>query len=120
MTPKLKQALMIAAFGLMSVVAVAGWTRKPAAMGVNNLDATGRAVYAQPYAQGAAYAPGNPYVENNCPEPVTVQSAAYAPPVSQSRYRTYSRPRVVRSYVEQDRDYVVRRKKRSTGKSAAI
>jgi hypothetical protein len=120
MTPKLKQALMIAAFALMSVAAVAGWTRKPTGTAANNLDPMGRVVYAQPYAQGAAYGQGNPYLANNCPEPIAMQPVAYAPPVSQSRYRTYSRPRIVRSYVEQDRDYVVRRNKRSTGKSAAI
>ncbi len=58
-------------------------------------------------------------------EPVAYQDVAYAPPASAaaypSRYRSYSRPRVVRSYVEnQDRDYRVERRKRSTGKSAAI
>jgi hypothetical protein len=135
MTPKLKQALMIAGFGLLSVVAVAGWTRNPRGEFAGN----DRAVYGQPYAQpqlqpyaqpyaqpytqgAAANAPSyGPSVNNNCPEPITVQSAAYAPPVYESRYRTYSRPRVVRTYVEQDRDYVVRRRnKRSTGKSAAI
>jgi hypothetical protein len=55
---------------------------------------------------------------------MAVQSAAYAPgyaaPADQTRYRTYSRPSIVRTYVQQDRDYVVRRNKRSTGKSVAI
>jgi hypothetical protein len=50
-----------------------------------------------------------------------VQNAAYAPPpaYSDTRYRTTSRPRVVRT-LRQDRDYVVRRKGRSTKKSLAI
>jgi hypothetical protein len=151
MTPKMKQALLIAGFAMLGILAVAGWTRNPrpvagansftAPQGVytsNQLpvvaaqptgyDAQGRAVYGQPiqydaaggygqpYAQSAAYAP---YPNNNCAEPVMVQSAAYAPPAYQTRYRTYSRPRVVRT-VQQDRDYVVRRNKRSTGKSVAI
>ena len=73
--------------------------------------------------------PVNYAAAQNCNEPLGVHSAAYAPagygvpahaysdaPVT--RYRTYSRPRVVRQVVA-DRDYVVR-KKRSTGKSVAI
>ena len=75
-------------------------------------DANGRAIYGQPAAYAAAA---------NCVEPMGYQTAAYAPPVEQTRYRTYSRPRVVRSYApRQDRDYVVRRNRRTTGKSVAI
>ena len=141
MTPRIKQALMIAGFALLGVLAVAGWTRDPQpAMAANNFmspqgvytgnqlpaaqltgyDLNGRAIYGQPYAQNAGYAPGYGPYANNCVEPVAVQSAAYAPANDQTRYRTYSRPRVVRQYVQQDRDYVVRRNKRSTGKSVAI
>jgi hypothetical protein len=138
MTPKMKQALMIAGFALLGVLAVAGWTRNPRpAIGANSFmlpqatytanqaplqptgyDINGRPTYGQPYAQGAAYAPGYVPYANNCIEPAPVQSAAYEPAEYQTRYRTYSRPRVVRTVV-QDRDYVVRRKKRSTGKSVA-
>lgn len=156
-TPKMKQALMIAAFAMLAIVAVAGWTRKPSAQFsanafttpqgvyannqlpagqspvVQGYDQNGRAVYGQPaystepvYAQSAGY---NPAYAQNCAEPMSVQTVAYQPPPTQTRYRTYSRPRVVRSvspasvspaYVaERDRDYIVR-KKRSTGKSVAI
>jgi hypothetical protein len=62
-----------------------------------------------------------PYAIGNCVEPVMVQSAAYAPPVYQTRYRTYNRPRVVRTYTaDEDRAYVAPREKRSTKKSVAI
>jgi hypothetical protein len=149
LTPKLKQGLMIAAFALLAVVAVAGWTRTPGTAGItpNNFNAPGTysnvppaygsngpvygaqqqpmappAGYGQtgygPYAQPAGY---GPYAQN-CAEPLAVQSAAYAPGPAYAyaapRYRTYSRPRVVR-VVESERNYVARRK-RSTGKSVAI
>jgi hypothetical protein len=147
MTARMQQALIIAGFAILAIVAVAGWTRNPqvsanSAMtpqGVyaanqmpmtsaqQAVDSNGRIVYGQqpngytqPYAQPAGYAPGYAAYQNNCVEPVSVQSAAYATPGYATRYRTYSRPRVVRSYVRQDRDYVVRRNKRSTGKSVAI
>lgn len=143
-TESMKRAMTIGGFALMSVVAVAGWTRNPGTAtpnqfnapnafsasapgqyGVNTpvqqplYDAQGRPVYGQPM-----------NMAQNCTEPLSVQSAAYAPagyaPVAASysdapatRYRTTSRPRVVRQVVAQDRDYVVR-KKRSTGKSVAI
>jgi hypothetical protein len=141
MTPKLQQASIIGGFALLGILAVAGWTRNPSAptaptnygttQGVypagqvlpvgaqpTALDANGRMIYGQPYANGAAYAPG--YGPGNCVEAAAVHTAAYAPEASASRYRTYSRPRVVRTYVDQDRDTVVRRNKRSTGKSVAI
>ena len=86
----------------------------------------GQPAYGQPAystntpVQSAAYAP----VAGNCNEPV-YSNAAYAPDGSYPRYRTYNRPRVVRTnYVERDRvvdrDVVVRRRGRSTGKSVAI
>lgn len=149
MTPKLKQGLTIGGIGLLSVLAVAGWTRNPNAATAPNhfnspysavnqaqqplYDAAGRPVYGQPQAQAPAYdaygRPVNYGAAQNCSEPLAVQSAAYAPPgygvpataysdAPVTRYRTYSRPRVVRQVVA-DRDYVVR-KKRSTGKSVAI
>lgn len=149
MTPKLKQGLTIGGIGLLSVLAVAGWTRNPNAAAAPNhfnapysaanqtqqplYDAAGRPVYGQQPAQAAAYdaygRPVNYGAAQNCIEPLAVQSAAYAPPgygvpaaaysdAPVTRYRTYSRPRVVRQVVA-DRDYVVR-KKRSTGKSVAI
>jgi hypothetical protein len=142
MTPKMKQASLIAAFAMLAIVAVAGWTRvphtanaasfmtpqgvyaanqMPSSSSLQGLYADGRVVYGQtaPYAQQSMYAPGYAPIANNCVEAVPVQSVAYAPVEAASRYRTYSRPRVVRT-VPQDRDYVVRRNKRSTGKSVAI
>jgi hypothetical protein len=144
LTDKMKQALIIAGFGLLAVVAVAGWTRNPSAGASPNylqapagfssqpLTADNRAVYGQqPYGQqpqvysqlpqtvqGAGYA-GAPV---NCVEPLYVQNAAYAPPQAAPQYRTYSRPRVIRTYVREERggDYVVRKRGRSTGKSVAI
>lgn len=161
LSPKIKQALLIAGFALLAIIAVAGWTRSTNASVSGNsfmpgVQTYGQAAPAQPYnmqptagqpittngyahqsnvapagydvngrpvyAQSAAYSPaysanyaGN-CIEGDAAAPV-YQRAAYAAPVT--RYRTYSRPRVVRSYVERDRDYVVR-KNRSKGKSAAI
>jgi hypothetical protein len=103
---------MIAAFALLAVVAVAGWTRQPS--------------YSTPVpVQSAAYAPAP--VANNCDEPA-YSNAAYAPDeaIAAPRYHTYNRPRVVRTnnvrsnYVERDREVVVRKRGRSTGKSVAI
>lgn len=149
MTPKMKSAIMIAGFALLAVLAVAGWTRSP---GVPNAGATNfagpgvytavnpadpnRATYGQPaygqqpmqgqpaYAtpvQSAGYAP----VPVNCVEPA-YNTAAYAPDgYAYPRYRTYNRPRVVRTnYVDRERvverDVVRSRRGRSTGKSVAI
>jgi len=157
MTPKIKQAIMIAGVALLAVLAVAGWTRNTNAAAAPNhfnapnafannpgyapnnqvqqplYDAQGRPVYGQQQVQQPAYnaygQPVNYAAAQSCNEPVGVHTAAYAPagygvPVQAysdapvTRYRTYSRPRVVRQVVA-DRDYVVR-KKRSTGKSVAI
>jgi hypothetical protein len=101
-------AAMIAAFALLAVVAVAGWTRQPT---YSNLVPV----------QSAAYTPA----ANNCIEPA-YSTAAYAPDEAYSapRYHTYNRPRVIRAnnvrsnYVE--REVVVRKRGRSTGKSVAI
>lgn len=110
MTPKMRQALLIAGFAAMAVTAVAGWTRSPK----ETHSADGRPIFGQP----AHLYP------NNCIEPITTQTAVYtpaeAPAYEPARYRTYSRPRVIRQSAEGDREYVVRRKKRSTGKSVAI
>jgi hypothetical protein len=145
LTEKMKQALIIAGFALLGVVAVAGWTRTPetvaaspnyfqtsnngyAAMqpwnGENNRPVYGQAgVYGQAPVQSTAYPQGYG-AANNCVEPMAVQSAAYAPAgeaYATPRYRTYSRPRVVRTYVREDGgNYVARRKSRSTAKSVAI
>jgi hypothetical protein len=138
----MKQALIIAGFALLAVLAVAGWTRTPnsASTMANSFQAPGTyALNQQPVYDtnnrpvygpgGAAPAYGQTYGQgtysqpvgmDNCAEPLPVQSAAYTGRsyYEPTRYRTYSRPRVVRTVVE-DRDYVVR-KKRSTGKSVAI
>ena len=103
-------AAMIAAFALLAVVAVAGWTRQP--------------TYSNPVpVQSAAYTPA----ANNCIEPA-YSTAAYAPDETYNapRYHTYNRPRVIRAnnvrsnYVERERKVVVRKRGRSTGKSVAI
>ena len=144
MTPKTKMAALIAGFALLAVVAVAGWTRTPggANMGANqfaypagvytaaNVNDPNRAtygesgyqpIYGQPaYSNAPIQQPGyNPAM--NCAEPVYT-NAAYAPAeYSAPRYRTYNRPRVVRTRSVEDRDVVVRsRRGRSTGKSVAI
>lgn len=134
---KMRPALLIAGFALLAVVAVAGWTRTPNASAVapNNLSAPGTYTAGQIYsnAPGAygnqgvytnppvsAQAAGYPqYSAENCVEPLGVQSAAYTPV---TRYRTTSRPRVVRYVEERPREErVVRRSsRRSTGKSVAI
>ena len=115
MTPKLQKALIIAGLALLSVLAVAGWTRPPAAV-------------------QAAYAPAT---AANCNDATTdVQNAAYAPADNsgslENRYHTYSRPRVIRymdtphttTYVQQERarrEVVYEpRRHRSTKKSVAI
>jgi UDP-N-acetylglucosamine:LPS N-acetylglucosamine transferase len=104
MSPRISAA-MIAAFALLAVVAVAGWTRQP--------------TYSTPVpVQSAAYTP----TATNCVEPAYSDVAYDAAP----RYHTYNRPRVIRAnnvrsnYVERDREVVVRKRGRSTGKSVAI
>jgi hypothetical protein len=139
MNPRMKTGLMIAAFALLTVTAVLGWTRKPT-LAANNFvpnTAWGQPYANQPYnaygtpAQPVAYNQyGQPNV--NCVDPAAMryQSAMYAPgqgygtyePV---RYETVRyvqpRPRVIRSsYVEPSRTYTVQRRGRSTGKSVAI
>jgi uncharacterized protein YcfJ len=117
----MQQAMIIAGFALLAILAVAGWTRTPdsASMAPNNFavqatgtpigyDVNGRPVYA-------------PAQQQDCVEPLAVQSAAYAPAeYAAPRYRTSSRPRVVRQVVETERAPVVVRKNRSTKKSVAI
>ena len=146
MTPRIKTGLMIAAFALLAVTAVLGWTRKPT-LAANSFVPYGQAynaygmqqpMGAQPVAYGqfpqqAGYPMAYPGALN-CVDPnnpnMHYQSAMYAPGqgygnYAPARYETVrtvrTRPRVYRSsYVERDRDYVVRRKGRSTGKSVAI
>ena len=150
MTPRMKNAVLIAGFALLAVLALAGWTRTPTGnVGANNfLSPSGvydpnRAIYGQQqqpaYAtsapvQSAAYAPGgygqpgyNPAANNTCLEQPGYTTAAYAPEpayaYSAPRYRTSNRPRVVRTrYVEDRGETVVRnnRRGRSTKKSVAI
>lgn len=134
MTQKTKTAAMIAGFALLSVVAVAGWTRNPSPPNVGAMYTSPTPVadssrptygYAQPaYNNQAApvgYATAPAY---NCNEQPVYTNAAYAPDTA-SQYQTYNRPRVVRqNYVERDRvverETVRTRKPRSTGKSMAI
>jgi hypothetical protein len=153
MTPRMKNAVLIAGFALLAVLAVAGWTRTPnASVGANNfLSPSGvydpnRPTYGQQqqpaYAtqapvQSAGYAPAGyapngypaagyaPAMNNTCLEQPGYTSAAYAPEpayaYSAPRYRTYNRPRVVRTRYVEDRGEVVRsRRGRSTKKSVAI
>ena len=153
MTPRIKNAVLIAGFALLAILAVAGWTRtpKPAQFGANNFaspsgvyTANNPATYGYgqgavnghqnepayatpPPVQSAAYAPA----QGNCADPaMSYSNAAYAPAedgygYAPPRYRTYNRPRVVRTnYVSERapaRDVVVRsRRGRSTAKSLAI
>ncbi|HYI97972.1 MAG TPA: hypothetical protein VEX68_30820 [Bryobacteraceae bacterium] len=112
MTASTKTAVLIAGFALLGIVAVAGWTRQPVSANNN---------FTSPYTQ-QAYQPvyGPPA---DCVEPVYTNSA-YAPAEYSvaTRYRTYNRPRVVRTRYVEDRDVAVRtaRRGRSTGKSVAI
>jgi hypothetical protein len=150
MTPRMKNAVLIAGFALLAVLAVAGWTRTPnTSVGANNfLSPSGvydpnRPTYGQlqqpAYAtpapvQSAGYAPAAygpagyaaPVNNNTCLEQPGYTTAAYAPEpayaYSAPRYRTYNRPRVVRTRYVEDRDQVVvrNRRGRSTKKSVAI
>ncbi|HYO84499.1 MAG TPA: hypothetical protein VES20_24065 [Bryobacteraceae bacterium] len=113
MIPKHKQAFMIAAFSLLAVIAVAGWTRTP-----------------QVAAMTAGFQPmpagfdGLTPAQQNCVEPVVAQyqpypaEAGYAVTPVAHRYRPSHSRRAVRQAVG-ERRYVTRRK-RSTGKSVAI
>jgi hypothetical protein len=102
MAPKSKMALIIAGFALLAVLAVAA----------NRSNSNPNDAYPQQYA-AQGYLPHA--------QPVMVESAASAPPVSQRRYRTDDRQRVGRTYAAgEDRAYVAPREKRSTKKSAAI
>ena len=114
MTPQINNRIMIGAFALLGVVAVAGWTRQPTASTAYN------PISMQPATYGSE--------TDNCTQPA-YSNAAYAPDESYNtpRYRTYNRPRVVRTasapgsnYVERERETVVRKRGRSTGKSVAI
>lgn len=104
MTRELKTVVAIAGFALLSIFAVAGWTRNPTAAANSHTPAMAeRATYGSPaYGQpsyAAAYVP-----------PPTYATAAPQP-------RTYARPRVARTA---DRPNYEVRRKRSTGKSVAI
>ena len=145
MTPRTKNAVIMAGFALLAVLAVAGWTRTPTTtVGSNNfLSPSGvydpnRATYGQQQqpaytmpapVQSAGYAPagsGQPVNNHPCLDQPGYSTAAYAPEPayasSSPRYRTYNRPRVVRTrYVDDRREVVVRdRRGRSTKKSVAI
>ncbi|MBI1897482.1 MAG: hypothetical protein HYZ57_11015 [Acidobacteria bacterium] len=140
MTSRVRPGLVVAAFALLSVLAVFGWMRKPDAgrMGAGAFtptaaynapgaynpygqpvmyDAQGRPVYGQaPY----GYAGFNPCAA----PPLGYSSAAYVPAegygYAAPAVRTVrSQPRVIRTRYVADRDSTVRRK-RSTGKSVAI
>jgi hypothetical protein len=113
MTPQIHNRIMIGALSLLGVAAVAGWTRQPTA-----------SAYSPVPVQSATYGTET----DNCTQPA-YSNAAYAPDeaYNASRYRTYNRPRVVRTasapssnYVERERETVVRKRGRSTKKSVAI
>src|SRR4030095_823030 len=93
LTSKAKQALIISGISVLALVAVAGWTRRPPQpVGVNaskapgacstmqpspvnapvGYDASGRALYEQPAAQNAAYAPAYA-APANCVDPMGYQ-----------------------------------------------
>jgi hypothetical protein len=83
-------------------------------------DANGRALYEQPAAQNAAYAPAYA-APANCVAPIGYQPGAYASPSYDAPRVAQTAPRSVErsTHVARDRNYVVRRK-RTTGKSVAI
>jgi hypothetical protein len=133
MTQGMKTGLIVAAFALLAVTAVLGWTRKPAFAANNfvpDLTYGMHGTQAQPvalnqYGQSAGYAPAGV----NCVDPnMRYQSAMYVPGQSYgtyepARYETvrYARPRVYRtSYVQPSRTYAVQKRGRSTAKSVAI
>jgi len=124
MTPKTKGAVMMAGFSLLGVLAVAGWTRNPAATNMPGNNFASPGVYSASYAQPVAQPVYDQYGQAvNCSEPV-VTNAAYAPAPT-PQYQTYNRPRVIRetNYVERapvTERRTVARQKRSTGKSVAI
>ena len=130
MTPKHQTAAVIAGFSLLSVIAVAGWTRNPVSASNNYASPVGatfgQPAYGQPgYTQPAYGQPGYQPVYGqpaDCAEPVYTNTAYPPTEYSAPRYRTYNRPRVVRTRYVEDRDTVVRstRRGRSTGKSVAI
>ena len=151
MTPRIKTAVLIAGFALMAILAIAGWTRNPnSAQGASAL-ASPAGVYTANNPATYGYGQGTPH--QNQPAyatPAPVNSAGYSPAQANCvetgmqytssgpagageaygyappRYRTYHRPRVIRTnYVnerEPQREVVVRssRRGRSTGKSVAI
>lgn len=124
MTPKMRQPMTIAGFALLAVLAVAGWTRNPdpASTSANSFQSpVNHPVYGQGMADLApAYGHAQPVAGQNCNEPLEVHRAMYAPPAAEPvRYRAGTRQTSVRRVVE-DRNYVVRRNKRSTRKSVAI
>jgi hypothetical protein len=135
----MKTGLMIAAFALLAVTAVLGWTRKPTFAGNNFVpNSAWSQPYGQPYnAQPVAYgqygqpAYATPYsAAVNCVDPnaMQYQNAMYVPgqgygAYAPTRYETVrtvrTQPRVYRSSYAPRERYVTR-KGRSTGKSVAI
>ena len=112
MTPRIQNALLIAGFALLAVLAVAGWTRTPGAQAAPAManqfsapsSAYGPGSMQQPNAYpatGAAYAPAG--YAANCLEPGPMQPVSF----DESGYRTSSRPRVIR-YVEEPQPVVQR------------
>jgi hypothetical protein len=124
--------IIAAAFAAVAVLAVTGWTRKPApGMAYNagagyaldtNAGVPANAPAAAPGTQQAMYSDQEPYREapavNPCAQPV---GYGYATPSYASRYGVRTvRPRVIeeRPRVYEERRVV--RRGRSTGKSVAI
>jgi hypothetical protein len=112
MTPNFKTVVTIAGFALLSILAVAGWTRNPTAAASSYAPAIPeRATYGSP-AYTQPFHPAEPVMG--------YQSAAHSPQpyaTAAPRSRTYARPRVIRTI---DRPNYEVRRKRSTGKSIAI
>lgn len=140
MTQTVKNGLMLAAFALLAVVAVLGWTRNPT-VASNSFAPYGQPVaygqqqYGQPYnpnfqQAGVPAAYGTPAAAmNNCVDPrfgyapvayAPVGAGYYAPPQYEPVRTVRYRPRAYRASYRDNDDYVVRRRGRSFGKSAAI
>jgi len=142
MTPKFKEISIIAAIGVLGLLAITGWMRKPnVAPSYSSAafhDAYGRPLPVDPVTYGTERVRdrnGEPAIagadaQENCVEPSTASrfdsrrfesqrpaTSASAPPIYRDRAVSESAQPV--RYADRERDYVVR-KRRSTKKSVAI
>lgn len=105
MTPKLRLGLLIGGFGLVTALAVAGWTRKPSEP-------------VAPYATN--FAAANPDAQPATPCVDTTNYDAAPPAYVTNRYVRSARPSYPQSTEPAGSRAVPARHGRSTGKSVAI